>query len=319
MAFQLMTFRRRDVLLKAVAVAGLGLLPRQATATEAVRLMCGYGVGNPTDLCAQLIQDGLSAALDQPVEFDYALGDAGRRAARHVIDSRPDGKTLLIAEVLNLVLQDAPADPLLSRLMPIAKITRGFSTAIVVNQYSSIADWAGLLAAARTSRLKAATTGLDSTVGLLLALVEQRMKLSFDPVETESTKAAVGLLLTRRAELAAVDTRLALLHNKRDSTKLRIIATSGARRSPELPQVPTLAELVGDPKLAYTISYGVFAPAATAPAVAARLTAALLGMRDDKSLQSQARLADIPVQIDGPSAVLETIARDRRVAQDIGR
>lgn len=281
--------------------------------------MCGYGVGNPTDLCAQLIQDGLSAALDEPVEFDYALGDGGRRAASHVIDSKPDGKTLLIAEVLNLVLQDTSADPLLSRLMPIAKITRGFSTAIVVNQYSSIADWAGLLAVARTSRLKAATTGLDSTVGLLLALVEQRMKLSFDPVETASTKAAVDLLLMRRAELAAVDTRLALLHNKRDSTKLRVIATSGARRSPELPQVPTLAELVGDPKLAYTISYGVFAPAATASAVATRLTAALLGMRDDKLLQSQARLADIPVQIEGPSAVLETIARDRRVALDIGR
>lgn len=319
MTFQRMEFQRREVLLKAVAVAGLGFLPRQAAATETVRLMCGYGVGNPTDLCAQLIQDGLSAALDEPVEFDYALGDAGRRAARHVIDSKPDGKTLLIAEVLNLILQDTSADPLLSRLMPIAKITRGFSTAIVVNQYSSIADWAGLLAAARTGRLKAATTGLDSTVGLLLALVEQRMKLSFDPVETASTKAAVDLLLTRRAELAAVDTRLALLHNKRDSTKLRIIATSGARRSSELPQVPTLAELVGDPKLAYTISYGVFAPVATAPAVAARLTAALLGMRNDKSLQSQARLADIPVQIEGPSAVLETIARDRRVAQDIGR
>lgn len=314
-----MTFQRRDLLLKAVVVAGLGLMPRQAAAAETVRLMCGYGVGNPTDLCAQLIQDGLSAALGEPVEFDYALGDAGRLAARHVIDSKPDGKTLLIAEVLNLVLQDTPADPLLSRLTPIAKITRGFSTALVVNQYSGIADWAGLLAAARASRLKAATTGRDSTVGLLLALIEQRTRLSFDLVETASTKAAVDLLLTRRAEVAAVDTRLAVLHNRRDPTKLRVIATSGARRSPELPQVPTLAELVGDSKLAYTISYGVFAPATTASAAAARLTAALLGMRDDKSLHSQARLADIPVQIDGPSAVLETIARDRRVAENIGR
>ena len=82
MTFRLMTYRRRDVLLKAVAVGGLGFLPRQAVAAETVRLMCGYGVGNPTDLCAQLIQDGLSAALDEPVEFDYALGDAGRLAAR---------------------------------------------------------------------------------------------------------------------------------------------------------------------------------------------------------------------------------------------
>ena len=95
--------------------------------------------------------------------------------------------------------------------------------------------------------------------------------------------------------------------------------TSGASRSPQLPDVPTLAELVGDPKLAYTISFGLFAPARTAPTVAARLTSALLGLRNDKSLQTQARLASIPIQFDGPSAVVAAIARDRRVASDLAR
>jgi tripartite-type tricarboxylate transporter receptor subunit TctC len=97
-----------------------------------------------------------------------------------------------------------------------------------------------------------------------------------------------------------------------------VIATSGARRSPELPEVPTLAELVGDPKFAYTISYGLFAPLQTERAMAARLTAALVGLKDDKSLHFQARLARIPVQIEGPQAVVETIARDRRIAADLG-
>ena len=84
-----------------------------------------------------------------------------------------------------------------------------------------------------------------------------------------------------------------------------------------VPDVPTLAELAGDRKLAYTISFGVFAPAATPAAMASRLTTALLGLRNDKSVLTQARLANIPLQIDGPSAILEAVTRDRRVAADL--
>lgn len=299
-------------------MAAAGLVERRSTAaTNPIRLICGFGVGNPTDLCAQLIQHGFSAALEEPVEFDYTLGQAGRRAALEVIDAPPDGRLLLIAEILNLVLQETPAEPLLSRLQPIAKITRGFSTALVVNELSDVRDWPGLLAAARASRLKAATMGADTTIGLLLALVERRMKLSFEPIEVAGTNAAVDLLLTRRADIAVVDTRTALLHNARSRAKLRVLATSGAARSPQLPKVPTLAELTGDRKLAYTISFGLFAPFATPSPMASRLTDALLGLRHDKSLQTQARLADIPLQFDGPAAVLETVVRDRRVAADV--
>lgn len=315
---------RRDLLrwsaALAAALAAAGPGSREATAaTTAIRLICGLGVGNPTDLCAQLIQDGFSAALKEPVEFDYTLGEGGRRAALEVIGAEPDGRLLLIAEILNLVLLETPAEPLLSRLQPIAKITRGFSTALVVNEFSDIRDWTGLVAAAKADRLKAATTGSDSTIGLLLSLVERRTNLSFQSIDVSGSTAAIDMLLTRRADLAVMDTRSALLHNGRNRTRLRVLATSGADRSPQLPDVPTLAELVGDPKVAYTISFALFAPAKTAPVVASRLTSALLGLRDDRALQTQARLAAIPMQFDGPSAVVAAIARDRRVASDLGR
>lgn len=313
-----MKLARRDALRGTAAIAAAALIGGRAHATaDVVRLICGFGVGNPTDLCAQLIQDGFSTALNEPVEFDYTLGQAGRRAALEVIEAAPDGRVLLIAEILNLVLQETPAEPLLSRLQPIAKVTRGFSTALAVNELSDIRDWPGLLAAARTGRLKAATTGRDTTIGLLLALVERRMKLSFEAIEVAGTNAAVDMLLTRRADIAVVDTRTALLHNARNRAKLRVLATSGARRSPQLPGVPALAELAGDPKFAYTISFGLFAPLATPSPMANRLTTALLGLRSDKSVQTQARLAEIPLQLDGPAAVLEAVARDRRVAADI--
>lgn len=308
---------RREILQMTAAAAGVGSVLKNAAADNSVRLICGFGAGNPTDLCAQLIQDSFGNALDQPVLFDYAIGDAGMLAALEVIDSNPDGKTLLIAEILNLALHDARGANLLQRLTPIAKITRGFSTAIIASQYSEISDWASLLAAAKRSRLKAATTGPLTPAGILLAMAERRMNLSFDRIETGSTTAAADLVRTRRADLAAVETRLALLHNSRDSSKFRIITTSGARRSRELPQVPTFAEIAGDPKLAYTISYGVFAPARTNAGMAAKLTAALMAARDDDDMHFQAKLAAIPLQIDGPAAVLQTIARDRRVAGNL--
>jgi tripartite-type tricarboxylate transporter receptor subunit TctC len=310
-------FGRRRLLSLAAATAGVGLGRSNAVAAEAIRLICGFGAGNPTDLCAQLIQDGWAAALDEPVLFDYAIGEAGLLAAREVIDAKPDGKTLLLAEILNLVLHDARGADLLPRLTPIAKITRGFSTAIITSEHSELADWQSLVAAAGKRPLKAATTGPLSPVGVGLAMAQRRMNLSFDLQQVASTTAAADLVRTRRADLAAVETRLALLHNARSNPKFRIIATFGARRSRELPQVPTFAEIAGDRKLAYTISYGVFAPARTDPAVAARLTAALMGIRDDDDMHVQARLAAIPLQIDGPAAILQTIARDRRVAEDL--
>ena len=310
---------RRHILRLGAAAAGVGLAGKAAAASETVRLVSGFGVGNPTDLCVQLIGDGFSAALDEPVTLDYAIGEAGKLAALHVIGAKPDGRTLLVAEILNLALHDAAGANLLPRLQPIGRITRGFSTALVTLDSSPLENWQGFVAAARKDRLTAATTGPQSTVGMLLVMIEQRLQLAFDQQETASTTAAVDLLLRRRVDVAAIDTRLALVHNGREARKLRVLATFGAQSSPDLPKVPTFASLVGDPKAAYTISYGVFAPDGIAAETAARLTAALASLKDNEDMHYQTRLAHIPVQIDGPSTVLQTIARDRRLIAELIR
>ncbi len=294
------------------AALALGGAPARA-ASHAVRLLCGFGAGNPTDLCATLIGEAFADTLAQPVELDYAIGDAGRTAVRETIDSEPDGHTLLIAEVLNLVLQDAQGN-LPNGLQPVAKITRGMSAAIVASTVSGIDSWDRLLTAARSRSLRAATTGSRSTLGMALGLVEERARLSFEVREVASGREALDLLRTRRVDIAALDTRSALLANDRTASKVAVIATSGARRSPDLPRVPTFAEIFADPRIAYTLSYAVFTSARVAPPVVERLAAALLAIRDDRRLGEQARLARLPLQIDGPSTVLETIARDRRIA-----
>jgi tripartite-type tricarboxylate transporter receptor subunit TctC len=308
---------RRRALLGGAAALAFGTAPARA-ASQAVRLLCGFGAGNPTDLCATLIGEAFADALGQPIELDYAIGDAGRTAVRETIDSEPDGHTLLIAEVLNLVLQDSSGD-LLNGLQPVAKITRGMSASIVASAVSGVDSWDRLLTAARSRSLRAATTGSRTTLGMAMGLVEERARLSFDVREVANTREALDLLRTRRVDIAALDTRSALLNNDRNGTKLAVIATSGARRSPDLPRVPTFAEIFNDPKIAYTISYAVFTSARVAPPATERLTAAMLRIRDDRQVESQARFARLPLQIDGPDVVRETIARDRRVAGALPR
>jgi tripartite-type tricarboxylate transporter receptor subunit TctC len=303
---------RRRTLLGGTAACSLATTPARAS-SHAVRLLCGFGAGNPTDLCATLIGEPFARALGAPVELDYAIGDAGRAASRETIDAEPDGHTLLIAEVLNLVLQD-PDGELLRGLQPVAKLTRGLSAAIVAGGHSGIANWDGLLSAARTRTLRAATTGARSTLGMALGLVEERARLAFEVSGVASTREALDLLRTRRVDIAALDTRSALLNNERAGARVAVIATSGARRAPDLPRVPTFAELLDDPKIAYTLSYAVFASARVAPPAAERLTAALLSLRGDRQVETQARFARMPLQIDGPDVVQETIARDRRIA-----
>jgi len=135
-----------------------------------------------------------------------------------------------LGEILNLVLHDTRGADLLPRLMPIAKITRGFSTAIITSEYSELSHWQRLVEVARKRRLRAATTGALSPVGIGLALLQRRMGLSFNMQQVASTTEAAELVRTRRADLAAVETQLALLHNSRTSPKFKVITTFGARR-----------------------------------------------------------------------------------------
>ena len=95
---------RRRLMSVAAGALGAGVGRRAVAAADAVRLICGFGAGNPTDLCAQLIQDSWAAALDEPVLFDYAIGEAGLVAAREVVAAVENVNGLCRALALNNVI-----------------------------------------------------------------------------------------------------------------------------------------------------------------------------------------------------------------------
>lgn len=310
---------RRTLARLAGGAAATAVAHRAASAAEPVRLLVGFGPNSPMDFSARLVQRPFAQALGQPVRIDYVIGDGSRKAAQEVIGAKGDSHTLLVADIFLLCMHDAKGADLVSRLKPVAKLSRGISYCLAVREDSPLADWAGFVAAAKGAPLTVATAGSLSAPTVLVDMIEQRTGLALKQSPTRSTHEALGLLMDGKVELAAIDTRLALLHNDQALDEVRVLATFGAQRSPDLPLVPTFAEIVADPKAAFTQSFAIFAPPAMEAGFVSRSTAALTGISDDNRAFLNAKKVRFPLQIEGPEVVMQTVARDRRVIASVIR
>ncbi len=311
---------RRTFMQLAAGVVGGALLQRGASAAETLRLIIGFGPGSPADIGARLIQTPLASAMGMAAVQGYIGGEGGALAALEIIRSEPERHTLLVADPFTLCLLDAEGAGLLPRLKPIAAIGGGLSCALVVRADSPLKDWAGLVAAAKGRSLLAMANN-DRMSAYLSAkdLMHKRAGLTFQPFVAGSAQAILDRVLTQQSDLGMIDTRLALLHNEKAAAddKVRILATFGALRAPELPDVPTFAEIVGDPKAAYTTSVAVFCSPGADAAFVSRVTAALLSLANNEAMLQEARQLRFPLRIEGPESVQATIARDSRVIRDL--
>jgi tripartite-type tricarboxylate transporter receptor subunit TctC len=172
---------------------------------------------------------------------------------------------------------------------------------------------------AAVSKGSALTMAVLLGPSLVQEMVKKRTGISFTTQLTGTVASSVALLLSGKTDLAPVPTDWVLAHNEKASAKdkLRILATFGAQRAPELPNVPTFAEIVGDRKAATTYSLAVWSAANADTAFTDKATAALLSIAKTPKMLAEARKLRIPLQIEGPQVVLETLKRDRRVIQDV--
>ncbi len=310
---------RRTFLQMAAGAAGSFVVHRGTSAAEALRLIMGFGPGSATDTGVRLIQAPFASAVGMTVAPDYVGGEGGTLAALELIGSRPGSYALLAADPFTLCLHEADGAKVLPRLKPVAGIGSGLSCALVVRDDSPLKDWAGLAAAAKASLLAMANNDRMSAYLSAKDLMQKRAGIYFQPFVAGSVQAILDRVLSRQADLGTIDTRLALLHNDRAAAtdRLRILATFGALRAPELPDVPTFAEIVGDPKAAYTSSVAVFCSIDADEAFASKATTALLSIAGNEAIRQDARQLRFPLRIEGPESVRATIARDSRVVREL--
>ena len=237
-----------------------------------VKLMVGASPGGGTDIVARMLGKELADSLKQPFVVDNKPGASNTIAADITAKSPPDGYTLLVAtntgQAIAPHLMKLGFD-VLKDLTPVA-LVMVVPNVLIVGPSVTAKDVRELVAQmkAKPGTFNYASSGSGSTQHLAGEAFKKLAGVQMTHIPYKGSSQAHAALLGGQAQLMFDTTSSAIGQIK--GGKLRALAVTSPKRSPELPDVPTLAE-AGFPGMEMTTWYGVFAPAGTPPAVVTRL------------------------------------------------
>ena len=271
--------------------AGTAALAGAARADDAyparpIRLLVGLAPGGIADITARIIAPRLGEILGQNVVVENRTGAGGAIATRAVAASAADGYTLLMAfDGTHVTLPAANPGIGFDPVGDFAMIGKVVDSPVLITAHNTFPakDFGEFIALSRKSisggmgtRLyDYGTSGVASTGHLTMELLKQRVGIYAVHIPYRGGGDARAQVLGRQIPLmlAAVPTTSG---DVRAGT-LKGLAVTSARRSPVLPNVPTLAELGYKELAGMDINswVGLMAPGRTPPAIVARLDAAL--------------------------------------------
>ena len=286
---------RRGLLTAAlVALAAVAAHPAAAQSDAAanypnkpIRVIVGFAAGGGNDIFARLVGQKLSDILKQPVVIENKPGAGGRISAEYVAGQPADGYTLMVG-ASGMMSIAAATLPKLSyhptkTFIPLSMIAN-FPLIMVVpvnnpaKTVKELVDWAK----AHPDKANYATTSPAFTITSELLKLKSGM-----PGVAITYKSSNEMLLSVIGE----QTLLAIADGPPtvpmvQGGKVRALAVTGAVRSSELPDVPSMAE-AGYPDVDVYLWSGFFAPAGTPPAIVAKLEAALRQAIQDPDVSSK--------------------------------
>ena len=263
----------RILVLLALVAAGQALA--QEWPAKPVRMVVPYAAGGLPDTMARIISLPLGESLGQQILVDNRAGAGGIAGTDLVAKSPADGYTLLVADVGQLAINPhiyskLPYDPL-KDLAPVSLVGTA-SLFLVVHPSVPANSFAELMALARSrpGQLNYGSSGIGSIHHLSTEALKAALGLDIVHVPYKGMGQAVPALLGGQVSLLFSALPAIEAHVKAGKVKLLAISTS--RRSPQAPEVPTVAEL-GLPGYDFAPAIGVLAPAGTPPAVLQKLSA----------------------------------------------
>jgi tripartite-type tricarboxylate transporter receptor subunit TctC len=261
------------------AAAALGAAPAAAQTypSKPIRLVVPFPPSGATDIVARTLAQKLGDALGTSIVVDNRPGAGGTIGSDIVAKAAPDGYTLLLSTTSTHSIA-----PSLYAKLPYS-VERDFVPVIHVADATNIlvvtpslpaANVRELiaLAKAKPGALNYASSGNGTIVHLTAELFASSAGIRLTHVPYKGTALALTDLMTGQVSIL-FDNIVSALPHVRDG-KLKALAVTSARRSPLVPEVPTVSES-GLPGFVSDTYFGVFAPAATSPEVIARINAAI--------------------------------------------
>jgi tripartite-type tricarboxylate transporter receptor subunit TctC len=228
------------------ALLGAAFAPgASAQSQTTVRLIYPFAAGSIGDTLARIVADKLSAGLSMPVIVDNRTGAAGRIGTKAVVSADPDGMTLLFAPNPLVAIYphsypDLEYDPVRD-LSPISLIAT-FDVALAVSSKTDIKSIKELIAWAKANPAQAnyGSPGAGGLGHFLAVMVAASTGIDLKHVSYRGSGAVMVDLVGGQIPIAVVPLGDALqLHQ---AGQARMLASSGAERSPLAPEVPTFKE-----------------------------------------------------------------------------
>lgn len=247
-----------------------------AKAQEPIRLVFPFAAGGSGDTIARLVAEKMRASLERTVIVESRIGGAGRIGVVAVKHAPPDGNTLLFTPIAPLAVyqhsyKTLDYDPFVD-FRPVAQVGAfDFGVAVGSDGPKTLAE---LVAWAKANPVQAnyGIPAIGTLPHFLGAMFGRAAGLDLRQVPYRGSAPALTDLVG--GTLPILFTTVSDLAETHKGGRIRVLATSGAKRSPFMPDVPTFREA------GYALEaagwYGIFAPAKTPADVIGRLNAAIV-------------------------------------------
>ena len=303
----------RRTLLQAVVLTPL--LARTALAEgwpeRPVRIIVPFAAGGNTDGIARLIGERLSERLKATFVVENKPGANGAIAAEAVATAAADGYTLFMAALPQIAIFPAMTKVAYDPAKDFAPISNVGSNpfALVVHPSFPAATLQELIAyvRARPGKVTYASGGTGSLSHLSMALLAHRANLDMTHVPYKGGGPAIADVIANHVPMYFANLSEALPHAKAGS--VRVIATSSAERTPQLPDVPTVAES-GFPGFRTVTWNGLMAPAGTPKPVIDLLADAVARSVKEASVAQKLTTYGVDPVGDDPQHFAATISAD---------
>jgi tripartite-type tricarboxylate transporter receptor subunit TctC len=262
------------LLIAVLAAASPGRAPAQSAVDRPVKVIVPLPAGSTSDVVARLIADRLRDDAGQVVVVENRPGASGRIAVDALKTAPADGATLLLAPIAvpvigPLVFRDLSYDPA-KDFAPIAQVAKyEFAFAVAADHPARTIDEFVAWARANPARASFGTAGPGGLPHFVGEMVGQTAGVELVHVGYKGIAPALTDLMSGR--IAAGIGAVADLIGLHRTGKLRVLATSGEKRAPLLPEVPTFGEQ-GYRSIVANGWHGVYAPAGTPQPVIDRLS-----------------------------------------------
>ena len=302
----------------AVIVAGMAVAaaahaqtePADAYPSRLIKIIVPFPPGGPTDVAARIVVDQLGSRLKQTVIIENQAGASGRTGSKQVAKAAPDGYTLLIGgtnlnAVIPALFKKLDYDPV-GDFAPVAAIATDALVMVVspTLPVRSVAELVALVKSKPGQMSGGSVVGISSHFAFELFKLRAGLDILFVPYKG----GAPAIQDVMGGHIQLTFNNKSVLLQLIQGEKVRALAVASQKRWPELPEVPTMAE-VGFPGFLSGSWYGLLAPAATPPAIVDKINATVNGILRSKEAQVSFAKLGIDPNVGSPQDFAAELAR----------